>query len=373
MAQITLKNVSSAPDAVLGPVRDFSFDARDHEFVVFAGPPSSGNLTALRLIAGLEKVSQGEISIGERVVSAIPAKERDLGMVFQSPALFPHMTLYENLALGLKLRRFPKAEIKKRVEKAAALLELNELLDRKPEALDTGQLRRAAICRGIALQAKALLLEEPLAGLDPVLRTRLRAEIVKLHERLQSTMIYATADPAEAMTVAGRIVLMREGVLQQTGAPLELYTQPVNLFVAGFFGSPAMNFIRGKLRSSSGGIVFKEADVGTVELLLGQRPELLPYAGRELVVGIRPEDVEIVQGTGKPDGTRFQGVVEMIEPMGAETFFHVQTGAHTIVSRSALKIGRNDAGHRAQFEIDLHAVHFFDPATALRIKTGNGK
>jgi len=374
MAKVTLKNVCKSYLSDHGKekgktavaVKDFNLEVNDREFVVFVGPSGCGKSTTLRMIAGLEEITEGEIYIGDRLVNDVRPKDRDIAMVFQNYALYPHMTVYENLSFGLKLRNFPKTEIKKRVQEAASILGIESFLDRKPRALSGGQKQRVAVGRAIVRQPKVFLFDEPLSNLDAKMRVQMRTELIKLHQRLQATMIYVTHDQVEAMTMGDRIVVMRDGVIQQIDAPLNLYAKPVNLFVAGFLGSPPMNFVTGNLRGTSTGATFKESEGGTVEMKFPDWPELKPYIGKEIVLGIRPEDVEFVRDVAKPRGTRFQGVVDIIEPMGPETYLYVQTGSHTIVSRSLERMDHSEAGHRMQFQIDIEKTHLFDPETTLR-------
>jgi multiple sugar transport system ATP-binding protein len=373
MAKVTLKNVSKfyAPEPgksqAAAAVRDFNLEVSDREFLVFVGPSGCGKSTTLRMIAGLESISAGEIHIGDRLVNNVPPKDRDIAMVFQNYALYPHMTVRQNMAFGLKMRNFSSQEIARRVEEAAGILGLNAYLDRKPKALSGGQRQRVAVGRAIVRQPEVFLFDEPLSNLDAKMRVQMRTELVKLHQKLQATMIYVTHDQVEAMTMGDRIVVMKDGVVQQIDTPLKLYAYPANLFVAGFLGSPAMNFVTGELKSTPGGLLFKESDGGTIHVKVGSRACLEPYAGKPVVLGVRPEDLELVRGVEKPSGNRFQGVVDVIEPLGSETYFYVQTGAHMVVSRSEAKMDHRDAGHRLQFEINLEKVHFFDPVTTARI------
>jgi multiple sugar transport system ATP-binding protein len=371
MAKVSVQHVSKTYAAGKGlevlAVQDFNLEVNDREFVVFVGPSGCGKSTTLRMIAGLEEISKGDISIGGKRVNGVPPKDRDIAMVFQNYALYPHMSVYDNLAFGLKLRKFPKAEIKKRVAEAADILGIERCLDRKPKALSGGERQRVGVGRAIVCQPKVFLFDEPLSNLDARMRVQMRAEIIKLHLRLQATMIYVTHDQVEAMTMGDRIVIMKEGVIQQTDAPMVLYREPVNLFVAGFLGSPAMNFIHGKLRESGDALIFKESNGGIVEFKLGNRPEARPFAGREIIAGIRPEEIRLGAGPARPGGLRFPSLVDIIEPMGAEAHVHLQTGAHTLVCRTQTPLGSDEAGHRMQFEIDPATVHFFDPETTRRI------
>ncbi len=358
-------------------VRDFNIDIEDREFVVFVGPSGCGKSTTLRMIAGLEEISRGDIFIGDRRVNDVPPKDRDIAMVFQNYALYPHMSVYENMAFGLKLRKFPKAEIQKRVQEAADILGLEQLLDRKPKALSGGQRQRVAVGRAIVRQPKVFLFDEPLSNLDAKMRVQMRTEIIKLHQRLQATMIYVTHDQVEAMTMGTRIVVMdavvnpetglKEGVVQQIDAPLKLYNEPVNMFVAGFLGSPPMNFLKGTLRKDGDNLIFKEVAGGAVEINLGTRPAAQPYAGKDVTLGVRPENCDWVPEGKTPTKSPFPAIIDVVEPMGAETFFYIQTGAHVITSRSHALVDQSEAGHRRTFEIDAARVHLFDPATEQRI------
>ncbi|MCX6972040.1 MAG: sn-glycerol-3-phosphate ABC transporter ATP-binding protein UgpC [Verrucomicrobia bacterium] len=381
MAKVTLSSVYKIYPGDKGrdvtAVRDFNIEIADREFVVFVGPSGCGKSTTLRMVAGLEEISRGDIFIGDKRINDVPPKDRDIAMVFQNYALYPHMSVYENMAFGLKLRKFPKAEIQKRVNEAAAILGLGQLLERKPKALSGGQRQRVAVGRAIVRQPKVFLFDEPLSNLDAKMRVQMRTEIIKLHQRLQATMIYVTHDQVEAMTMGTRIVVMdavmnpetglKEGVIQQIDAPLKLYNEPANLFVAGFLGSPPMNFLKGSLRKDGGQVIFKEMKGGAVELKLGARPVALAYIGREVTLGIRPENCDLApHGKPLPENT-FQAVVDIVEPMGAETYFYLQTGAHTVISRSHAAVDQREAGHRLLFEMQADRAHLFDTETGLRI------
>jgi len=371
MAQVTLKNVYKIYPGEKGKdvtaVEDFNLEIEDREFVVFVGPSGCGKSTTLRMIAGLEEISKGDVVIGDRRVNDVPPKDRDIAMVFQNYALYPHMTVYDNMAFGLKLRKYPKAEIQKRVKEAAAILGIEEYLERKPKALSGGQRQRVAVGRAIVRQPKVFLFDEPLSNLDAKMRVQMRTEITKLHQRLQATMIYVTHDQVEAMTMGTRIVVMKDGIVQQVDAPLTIYSEPSNLFVAGFLGSPPMNFLKGSLHSKDGSIFFKEASGGVVELNLGRRPAAEAYVGKEVILGIRPEDCDRPAPDQVPTQNSFEALVDIVEPMGAETYFYIQTGAHTMVSRSHASVDQREAGHRLRFEINVNKAHLFDLATTLRI------
>jgi len=370
MAQVTIKGVFKTYKGEKGSdvtaVRDFNLTVCDREFVVFVGPSGCGKSTTLRMIAGLEEISQGDIYIDERRVNDVAPKDRDIAMVFQNYALYPHMSVYDNLAFGLKLRKFSKSEIRKRVQEAAAILGIETLLDRKPKALSGGQRQRVAVGRAIVRQPKVFLFDEPLSNLDAKMRVQMRSEITKLHQRLQATMIYVTHDQVEAMTMGDRIVVMNDGVIQQVDAPLHLYHKPANLFVAGFLGSPSMNFIKGNLEQTSAGLFFRESCGGTIACDFSDREEAKPYAGKEMVMGVRPEDIAIVDAE-RPDVSRFEAVVDLVETMGAETNIHLQTGAHTLVCRSEATLGNDEVNRRLKFEINLRKAHLFDPVTTARI------
>ncbi|MDP9291903.1 MAG: sn-glycerol-3-phosphate ABC transporter ATP-binding protein UgpC [Verrucomicrobiota bacterium] len=372
MAKVTLQKVykvykgESQNDVTA--VEDFNLEVKDREFVVFVGPSGCGKSTTLRMIAGLEEISKGEVAIDGRRVNDVPPKDRDIAMVFQNYALYPHMSVYDNLAFGLKLRKFPKAEIKKRVGEAAAILGIEPFLKRKPKALSGGQRQRVAVGRAIVRHPKVFLFDEPLSNLDAKMRVQMRTEIIKLHQRLQATMIYVTHDQVEAMTMGDRIVVMKDGVIQQIDAPIPLYTKPVNLFVAGFLGSPPMNFIHGKLSGSGDTVIFKESNGGVIECKFNDRPGAKAFIGKDVILGIRPENLKLVMGSNTAPVNRFQAVIDLIELMGAETNIYLQTGGHAAVCRTEIALDHNEVGHRHYFEIETAKVHLFDPVTTSRIE-----
>jgi multiple sugar transport system ATP-binding protein len=382
MAKVTVKNVSKIYPGDKGKnvtaVKDVNLEVADREFVVLVGPSGCGKSTTLRMIAGLEEISQGDVFIGDKRVNDVAPKDRDIAMVFQNYALYPHMTVFDNLAFGLKLRKFPKAEIKKRVTDAASILGIESYLDRKPKALSGGQRQRVAVGRAIVRQPKVFLFDEPLSNLDAKMRVQMRTEITKLHQRLQATMIYVTHDQVEAMTMGDRIVVMNDGVVQQNDAPLKLYREPVNLFVAGFLGSPPMNFVTGTLKAAGENLRFSEAEGGTIEIAFpaAERPAARDFVGRQIILGIRPEDLEVAnferkEGRRKLADNAFPAIVDIVEPMGAETNLYLQTGAHTLVCRSQNAFDHREAGHRFQFEINLQKAHFFDPVSTERIASAS--
>jgi multiple sugar transport system ATP-binding protein len=374
MAKVIVKNVSKIYPGEKGrdvtAVNEVSLDIENREFVVLVGPSGCGKSTTLRMIAGLEEISKGEIYIGDRLVNNVPPKDRDIAMVFQNYALYPHMSVYDNLAFGLKLRKYPKAEIRRRVNDAAGILGIEDLLERKPKALSGGQRQRVAVGRAIVRQPKVFLFDEPLSNLDAKMRVQMRAEITKLHQRLQATMIYVTHDQVEAMTMGDRIVVMHNGLVQQTDTPLSLYNQPANLFVAGFLGSPPMNILTGSLKQEGGSLVFNEIAAGTiaVKLPVQDRPGAKDLVGKPVLLGIRPEDIELAQFAKTDESTwSFPAIIDIVEPMGPETNLYLQTGAHTIVCRSQRALDHREAGHRLQFEMNLKKVHLFDPNSGKRV------
>ena len=369
MAKVSLKNVSKSypgKHAVIA-FNDLSLEIADREFVVVAGPTGCGKSTLLRLIAGLEKVSRGDIFIGDRLVNLVPSRDRDVAMVFRDGALYPHLSVRENLALGLKWRKFPAVEINQRVADAASALAIEQFLELKPRALSGDGWQRVAIARAIVRKPKVLLFEAPFSPLN----AKLRPEIRKLHERLQTTIIYATSDPVEAMTMGSRIVVMNHGVVEQSDAPSTLYHAPVNQFVAGFLGKPAMNFLHGTLKLDRETLVFTEADGGTVvaRLPLSEQPGAREFIGKSIVLGIRPEEIMVAPSEAgrEKSAAGFRAIVEAVEPRGGETFLSLQTGAHTVVCRTQAIFDHRDAGHRMQFEMNLQTAHLFDPVSTLRI------
>jgi multiple sugar transport system ATP-binding protein len=376
MAKVSVKNVFKIYPGEKGKdvtaVQDVSLEIADREFVVLVGPSGCGKSTTLRMIAGLEEISKGDVFIGEKRVNDVAPKDRDIAMVFQNYALYPHMSVFDNLAFGLKLRKFSKTEIKRRVIDAASILGIENLLERKPKALSGGQRQRVAVGRAIVRQPKVFLFDEPLSNLDGKMRVQMRTEITKLHQRLQATMIYVTHDQIEAMTMGDRIVVMNDGVVQQNDAPLVLYNEPINLFVAGFLGSPPMNFVNGTLKGAADKIRFCEIGGGTIEVAFAgsDRPAAREFIGKNVILGIRPEDLEVATFTrkeGKAAATGFPAIVDIVEPMGAETNLYLQTGAHTLVCRSQGTLDHREAGHRFQFKINPDKAHLFDPISTSRI------
>nr|MCU0602979.1 sn-glycerol-3-phosphate ABC transporter ATP-binding protein UgpC [Desulfobacterales bacterium] len=325
MASVTLKNVVKQFKSVTA-VENLSIEIQDREFAVLVGPSGCGKTTALRMVAGLEPVTSGEIYIGDRLVNDVEPKDRDIAMVFQNYALYPHMNVRENLGFGLKMRKFPKEEIDQRVQEAADILGIHELLDRKPKQLSGGQRQRVAVGRAIVRKPKVFLFDEPLSNLDAKLRVAMRAEISKLHRRLGATIIYVTHDQVEAMTMASRIFIMNQGSLQQSGEPLEVYKHPANRFVAGFIGSPAMNFIDATLVREQGAY-FVAAEGFKARLPEVFSSKIAPYAGRPVVFGVRPEDMAAqAPGAGGGNGNTLAARADVVETLGAETFVYLTCG-----------------------------------------------
>jgi multiple sugar transport system ATP-binding protein len=360
MAEVTLKNVTKVFQGDVVAVNEASIEVEDREFVVLVGPSGCGKSTFLRMIAGLEEATSGEIYIDGRLVNDVAPKDRDIAMVFQNYALYPHMSVFENMAFGLKLRKYPKAEIEERVQEAAQILGIGGLLDRKPKALSGGQRQRVAVGRAIVRKPKVFLFDEPLSNLDAKLRVQMRTEISKLHSRLQATMIYVTHDQIEAMTMGDRIVVLKDGIIQQVADPMTLYDSPVNKFVAGFIGSPAMNFIEGKVVSD--GALY--LDEGTFKARVPDQAgvHLKDHVGKEVVFGVRPEAIYEGSAGEAPEGaTALTATVEVVEPMGNETIVYVTTGKTPIVARL---ITRKDIkpGSQIELSVDMRRVHVFDPA-----------
>jgi multiple sugar transport system ATP-binding protein len=356
MASVTFDHVTKAYTDEAVAVNDLDLLIKDGEFLVLVGPSGCGKTTALRCLAGLEEITAGQIKIDERVVNRVPSKDRNIAMVFQSYALYPHMTVYDNLAFGLKLLKTPKQEIRRRVEEAAKILNLERFLDRKPRALSGGQRQRVALGRAIVREPAAFLMDEPLSNLDAKLRVQTRAEILRIQQRLGTTTVYVTHDQVEAMTMGDRIAVMSDGVLQQVGPPPELYEHPVNKFVAAFIGSPAMNFAT--VRADEG-----KLKMGSHLLQLTGRREKIANErhGKQLEIGFRPEDLEVANGSG--DGAvRFPAMVDVVEYMGNQELLHAQVEGNEIVALvdSDRKV---QVGDNVEFTIPSDKLHLFDPET----------
>ena len=378
MACLSLRHVYKKYPGGVVAVSDFNLEIKDKEFIILVGPSGCGKSTTLRMVAGLEEISDGEILIGDRVVNDVAPKDRDIAMVFQNYALYPHMTVFDNMAFGLKLRKTPKDEIKRRVEEAARILDISHLLERKPKALSGGQRQRVALGRAIVREPKVFLLDEPLSNLDAKLRAQMRTEISKLHLKLGTTFIYVTHDQTEAMTMGTRIVVMKDGLIQQVDTPQNLYLNPGNLFVAGFIGSPQMNFIDSKLLKE-GDDFFVEFGTEDTKTRAGVKYKIkLPasknkdnvleeYVGKELIMGIRPEDVhneeELIAQF--PDGI-VEANVEVTELMGAETYLYMNCEEQSINARvSPTNTAR--PGDRIQITLEPEKIHLFDKETEKTI------
>jgi multiple sugar transport system ATP-binding protein len=367
MARVELKNVGKVFAGGVEAVKDASLVVADKEFVVLVGPSGCGKSTTLRMVAGLEEVTTGEVYIGDTLVNDVPPKNRDIAMVFQNYALYPHMTVYKNMAFGLMLRKYPRKEIERRVREAAQILGIEHLLDRKPKALSGGERQRVAVGRAIVRQPKVFLFDEPLSNLDAKLRVQMRAEISKLHTQLQSTMIYVTHDQVEAMTMGDRIVVMLGGAIQQIATPLDLYHHPMNKFVAGFIGSPPMNMLAGIIVAENGELRFRDA-ANQTNLIVDptHRARLERYVGGKVFFGIRPEDIIENPGQKPVDGRSLTAVVEVVEPMGSEIYLHLNVGGQAVTAR--IHSTREPEVNRALvLDVTMGRAHFFDPQTEQTI------
>ncbi|WP_102345988.1 ABC transporter ATP-binding protein [Bacillus sp. Marseille-P3661] len=365
MAVIELNNVKKVYDGGVTAVKDFNLHIKDKEFIVFVGPSGCGKSTTLRMIAGLEEISDGDFFIDDKRMNDVAPKDRDIAMVFQNYALYPHMNVYDNMAFGLKLRKFKKDEIDQRVRNAAKILGLEQYLDRKPKALSGGQRQRVALGRAIVRDAKVFLMDEPLSNLDAKLRVQMRAEISKLHQRLQTTTIYVTHDQTEAMTMATRIVVLKDGDIQQVGSPKEVYENPENVFVGGFIGSPAMNFFRGVIKDDRISIGNQSIRIpeGKLKILRDQG-----YMNKKVILGVRPEDIhdELIFIQSSPD-TSFKSTIEVAELMGAETYLYSNIGDHSFIARVDARMDYQ-SNQNVELAFDMNKAHFFDADTEKRIR-----
>lgn len=362
MAQVSLKDVSKVYSTGARVVDRVNLGVENKEFMVLVGPSGCGKSTTLRMIAGLEEITKGSIYIGDKIVNEVPAKDRDIAMVFQNYALYPHMTVFENMAFGLKLRHYPKNEIIQRVNEAADILGLKHLLGRRPRELSGGERQRVAVGRAIVRKPLVFLFDEPLSNLDAKLRVQMRTEIHKLHMRLQTTIIYVTHDQVEAMTMGDRIAVMKNGVLQQVADPITVYDKPKNKFVAGFIGSPPMNFMNGRIIKKDGRIYFDEGKI-LVKLVENMHKGIAPYVGGEVIFGIRSEDIyDKLFVTEAPSENIVRVNCEVVEPMGSEVYLYLNTGKHTFIAR----VGAHDRpaiNQDIDVVFDMSKVHFFDKDT----------
>jgi len=362
MAKVTLKNISKTYKGTIEAVRDVNLEVADKEFLVLVGPSGCGKSTVLRMIAGLEDITEGEIYLNENIINHIPPKDRNIAMVFQNYALYPHMTVFENMAFGLKLRKYPKHEIVERVNESAAILGIEKLLDRKPKEISGGQRQRVAVGRAIVRKPQVFLFDEPLSNLDAKFRVQMRVEISKLHTRLQTTMIYVTHDQVEAMTMGDRIVVLKDGLIQQVADPITLYDKPVNKFVAGFIGTPPMNFMNGRIIRKNGALYFDEGGF-TIRIVDAMRDALSRYVDKELVFGVRSEDIyDKLFVTDAPPENTITASVNVVEPMGSEVYVYLWTGRHEFIA----KVGGHNKpieGQDMDLVLDTSKIHFFDKDT----------
>ncbi len=364
MASLSLRNISKVYPNGFVAVKDFNLEIADKEFIIFVGPSGCGKSTTLRMIAGLEEISSGELYIGDKLVNDVEPKDRDIAMVFQNYALYPHMSVYDNMAFGLKLRKTPKDQISKLVHEAARILDLEHLLDRKPKALSGGQRQRVAMGRAIVREPKVFLMDEPLSNLDAKLRVQMRVEISKLHQRLEATIIYVTHDQTEAMTLGTRIVVMKDGVIQQCDSPINLYNYPTNLFVAGFMGSPAMNFIDAEVLDDNGTIKLKFGN-DTIKVPEKKAKALSDggYVGKTVVMGIRPEDIhdDEVMISSQPEAV-IETKIKLYELLGAEVFLYFDIAGTDCTARVNPRTTAR-IGDTVKFAFDLNKLHVFDKET----------
>jgi multiple sugar transport system ATP-binding protein len=362
MAKVELKNIGKVYEGNVRAVDNQTITVNDEEFCVFVGPSGCGKSTTLRMIAGLEEITEGDLFINGKRMNDVPPKDRDIAMVFQNYALYPHMTVYDNMAFGLKIRKMPKDEIDKRVREAAKMLDIEQYLDRKPKALSGGQRQRVAVGRAIVRQPKVFLFDEPLSNLDAKLRVQMRAEISGLHQRLKATMIYVTHDQVEALTMGTKIVVMKDGKVQQIGAPMYLYNHPINKFVAGFIGSPPMNFLTVTVKDQGGKILADEGSF-TLAPTAEQQARLKPYIGKQVFFGIRPEYLAYSKDAAV---NAIPSSVTIVEPLGAETHLYLTTAAQHFVARCNLEVVFK-VGDKPYFVPDMEKAKFFDTDTELSI------
>ena len=373
MASLSLRHIYKKYPGGVTAVSDFNLEVKDKEFLVLVGPSGCGKTTTLRMIAGLEEITEGELFIGDRLVNNVAPKDREIAMVFQNYALYPHMSVFDNMSFGLKLNKVPKEKIKRLVEEAARILDITHLLDRKPKALSGGQKQRVALGRAIVREPKVFLLDEPLSNLDAKLRAAMRTELTKLHKRVGTTFVYVTHDQVEAMTMATRIVVMKDGLIQQVDTPQTLYDYPCNIFVAGFIGTPQMNFINGTLVKKDEGVYF---EFQNVSLKLPEEKanaeELAEYIGKEVVVGLRPEAIsDDASAVAANPEYSFEVNVDVTELMGAEIYLYISVGdpedePTSLIARVSSR-SQSRAGDKIQIAVDMSRLHIFDKDTEVCI------
>ena len=364
MAQVSVREVVKSYEGEVQAVKGINLEIADEEFVVLVGPSGCGKSTTLRMIAGLEEVTRGEIWIGGDLVNDVPPRDRDIAMVFQNYALYPHMSVFDNMAFGLKLRKFPVAEIRRRVDEAARILDLHTLLERKPRALSGGQRQRVAMGRAIVRNPKVFLFDEPLSNLDAKLRVQMRTEIKKVHQTVRTTTVYVTHDQVEAMTLADRVVVMNQGEIEQVGPPQELYHRPRTRFVAAFIGSPAMNFLPCQVRGNGNGLTLHLAEDITLPVPPDRMERYGRYRDRPMTVGIRPEHITEFKPDARAGSVRLEAGLEVTEPMGMETLVHFHLGGVPVCGRvDPLAPAR--AGEVMALSVDLNHMHLIDPDSAL--------
>ena len=363
MASISLRHIYKKYPGGVTAVSDFNLEVKDKEFLVLVGPSGCGKTTTLRMIAGLEEITEGELFIGDELVNDVAPKDRKIAMVFQNYALYPHMSVFENMAFGLKLNKTPKEEIKRRVEEAARVLGITHLLDRKPKALSGGQKQRVALGRAIVRNPKVFLLDEPLSNLDAKLRASMRTELTKLHNRVETTFVYVTHDQVEAMTMATRIVVMKDGLIQQVDTPQNLYDSPCNMFVAGFIGTPQMNFMNGTLTKKGDNVYFNFEGVSLkLPADKANAPELADYIGQEVVAGLRPECINDNADVDVAAENSFDVDVDVTELMGAEIYLYLRTGETNLIARVSSR-SKTRAGDKIKVSFDMSRLHIFDKDT----------
>jgi multiple sugar transport system ATP-binding protein len=362
VAGVSVRKVVKAYEGGVQAVRGIDLEIADHEFVVLVGPSGCGKSTTLRMIAGLEEITDGEIWIGGSVVNDVPPRDRDIAMVFQNYALYPHMTVFDNMAFGLKLRKFPKAEIKKRVDEAARMLDITPLLERKPKALSGGQRQRVAMGRAIVRNPKVFLFDEPLSNLDAKLRVQMRTEIKKVHQLVPTTTVYVTHDQVEAMTLADRVVVMNGGIIEQVGPPQELYHNPATRFVAGFIGSPAMNFLPAKITGENGSLAVQLDDGQVLKIPAARYERYAPFRGKEMLLGLRPEHMTDSVEASKASLEPLKVNVDVVEPMGMETLIHFFMGSTYAVARISPDTSAH-SGETLPLNADMNNMHLIDPTS----------